>query len=108
MSKLTLYFFNLLVASSNLIKATASNYIPRPKSGYVYNNIIAFDELLNALTGGYPNETISSRAGRAAHNTHYWACILCKILNYLEKDHCQRSLEATVSRLSGILNTREL
>ena len=33
---------------------------------YVYHNLIALDQMLNALTGGAADETLSSRAYRGA------------------------------------------
>lgn len=56
--------------------------------------LISLDQFANTLWGGDPDETISSRLGK-----HYLAgdsiiaCIICKLLNYLEKDHCIKSIE---------------
>ena len=67
---------------------------------YFYNLAIAFDQLGNAVTGGSPRNTISSRLGRIKR-THggevpketwlYLGRPLDKILDYLDKDH---SIEA--------------
>jgi len=46
----------------------------------------AVDNGLNALFGGFARETISSRLGRTYPN-----CILCKLLNYVEPDHCRKA-----------------
>ena len=35
--------------------------------GYWRNVLIAEDQRLNAWTGGYPDETLSSRCGRCSH-----------------------------------------
>ena len=42
---------------------------------YGKNLLIAVDQLVNTLTGGWPDETLSSRARRAplAHACHRWA-----------------------------------
>ena len=53
--------------------------------------VIAFDQLANATTGGDADETISNRAGRLKKDTR-WACILCKILEQLDKEHCNKSI----------------
>lgn len=53
---------------------------------------IAFDQLGNATTGGNEDETISSRAGRLRRKRRGWACVLCRVLDWLEKDHCAKSI----------------
>lgn len=51
----------------------------------------AYDRLGNAATGGEDAETISSRANRGrAAGSRGW-CILCGILDWLDKDHCRKS-----------------
>lgn len=47
-----------------------------------------YDRLGNAVANGYSKETISSRANRARSENNKWGCILCKILDDIEKDHC--------------------
>lgn len=51
----------------------------------------AFDRVGNAATGGADSETISSRANRARSEKRRWGCILCRLLDYIERDHCKRS-----------------
>lgn len=51
---------------------------------------IGYDQLANVTTGGSEDETISSRAGRNV-NKKTW-CILCKLLDFVEKDHCKNSI----------------
>lgn len=53
---------------------------------------IAFDQLANATTGGSEDETISSRAGRLKREGRGWACVLCRLLDWLQKDHCKHSI----------------
>ncbi len=52
---------------------------------------LAWDRLLNAVTGGQSTETVSSRANRARSEGRRWGCVLCKILDRIEKDHCSKS-----------------
>lgn len=49
---------------------------------------IGYDQLANAATGGNVDETISSRASRARRENRAWGCILCRILDWIDKDHC--------------------
>jgi hypothetical protein len=59
---------------------------------YIWNVLIAFDQFCNALLGGDPDETISSRAGKRQHEQK-WAKALCWFLNKLDTDHCLKSIE---------------
>ena len=60
---------------------------------YVLNVLIALDQFGNALVGGSPDETISSRAGKAQQKGKRWGCVLCRFLNWFERDHCAKSIE---------------
>lgn len=51
----------------------------------------AFDRVANAATGGQDTETISSRAHRAVTEKRRWGCVLCRLLDRFEKDHCKKS-----------------
>lgn len=51
----------------------------------------AFDRVGNAATGGADTETISSRADRARSEGRRWGCILCRLLDWIERDHCKKS-----------------
>ena len=57
--------------------------------------MIAFDQLINALLGGDPDETISSRMGKLIEQDKcpfcYWICT--HFLHKLDPNHCQKSIE---------------
>lgn len=63
---------------------------------YIWNLLIAIDQLANAILLGDPRETISSRADKAMREGKAWGCILCKLLAKIQKNHCQDSLEPDV------------
>ena len=50
------------------------------------------DQTGNASVGGSEDETLSSRAARAMDRGDKWGCVLCKLLDYVQKDHCKKSL----------------
>jgi hypothetical protein len=60
----------------------------------VHRILIALDQLINTILNGYPHETISSRAEKARLNGKKWGCVLCKVLDRLDPNHCAKSLEA--------------
>lgn len=65
---------------------------------YITNVAVAVDQLGNALLGGDPDETISSRAAKAALKGATWGCVLCRLLDYLDPGHCVRNIERDEGR----------
>lgn len=55
-------------------------------------NLVAVDQLGNALTGGQPDETISYRAAKARAVGDRGACVLCGLLDLFQRDHCAITL----------------
>lgn len=53
---------------------------------------LAFDDLANVATNGRLGQTISSRA--AHDRPQVWACWLCKLLDAVDKGHCDRAMTA--------------
>lgn len=53
----------------------------------------AYDQLWNALLGGHEDETISSRAAKARAAGRRWGCVLCRIVDAIDRDHCDRFVE---------------
>ena len=51
----------------------------------------AFDKTGNALANGNPNEYISTRAYWAMKAGRRWGCVLCKILDAIDPNHCEKS-----------------
>ena len=60
---------------------------------YIWNNLLAIDQLANALLGGDPDETISSRAGKRLMENDRIAIVLCWFLDFFESDHCHKAIE---------------
>jgi hypothetical protein len=63
---------------------------------FLVNLAVMVDEVGNTLTGGSPNETISSRAGKAQAEGKRWGCVLCKLLNKIQKNHCQIAMSVYI------------
>ena len=62
-------------------------------SGRAWRLAVSFDQLANTAFGGNEDETISSRAAKAAREHRAWGCVLCKALDWFEKDHCELNIE---------------
>ena len=69
---------------------------------YFYHNIIAIDQLFNAITGGAADETLSSRTYRGAILTEQpkkrWR-VLYSIINWLfrDKNHCKKAYKSEIT-----------
>lgn len=67
---------------------------------YILNILIAFDQLINALILGQPDETISSRAWRCQDVNSFWRVMhsLINKLFFFQKDHCHKVYLAELNR----------
>lgn len=59
---------------------------------YVLNVLIAVDQFANALAGGDPDETISSRLGKHHKNSVFGKFV--NLLFFWQKNHIAESIEA--------------
>jgi hypothetical protein len=60
-------------------------------SSRAWRIILAYDRLGNAATGGSDTETISSRANRGTVEGNRGWCLLCWLLDRIQKGHCKNS-----------------
>ena len=76
--------------------------IPRKLKLYAYHNLIALDQMLNALTGGAADETLSSRTYRGAilvsAPKKRWR-VLYRLINFIfrDKNHCKKAYESEIN-----------
>lgn len=62
---------------------------------WLWNLLIALDQLANTVLGGDPDETLSSRMGKQIAQRKCLLCrLVCKVLDRFEVNHCQKSIEA--------------
>ena len=75
---------------------------------YLFNILVSLDQLGNTLTGGAPDETISSRLGR-----NYRGSFIEKAVDWVawlitgKKDHCESSIEPPECQKDAILTLKE-
>lgn len=62
-----------------------------PRSSKFFSLAIGVDNAVSATFGGDGFTTISHRAGVAMKNGKRWGCILCRFLDKIQTDHCERS-----------------
>jgi len=60
---------------------------------YIWNLLIAIDQLGNTILGGDPDETVSSRLAKLNRKGHKIGVIGCKLLDKIDKGHCEKSIE---------------
>lgn len=59
---------------------------------YLWNLLIAVDQLLNTLTFGDPDETLSSRMGKRVHRCKLCRAA-CRLLHRFDPNHCEKTIE---------------
>ena len=64
---------------------------------YLKNLLIAVDQLVNALIGGWADETLSSRA----HRTNPFLERLIDGILFFDPDHCKKSFQSERLRLQS-------
>ena len=77
---------------------------------YGWAVVVAVDQLVNTVLGGYPDETFSSRTHRKAlAGQPFWRLVRWAIdgLFFWEKDHCHQSYESEVAKNHGPKVTHE-
>jgi hypothetical protein len=72
-------------------------------AGYLIRVLIALDQLFSAIFGGHPDETISSRLGKAARGDYgpTWRSVTAPLRLLVDAvfallgdhDHCRQSIE---------------
>lgn len=60
---------------------------------YLISVGVSLSILLNALTGGRSPETFSLRSARARNGGKRWGCVMCRLLDVLDENHCDRTVE---------------
>lgn len=66
--------------------------VPQRK-GYVYRVLVSINQLTNTLLGGHPDETLSSRWGRAKKRGNKAARAACRVLAITDPCHCETAIE---------------
>jgi len=71
---------------------------------YCWNLLVAADQMLNVLAGGYPDETFSARAWRKAEAGQWFWRVLRRAIDgffrlvFKQGDHCLKSYESEAAR----------
>jgi hypothetical protein len=60
-------------------------------SDRAWRTIRAYDRMFNAVTGGDDRELISTRANRGRTEGRRGWCLLCRVLDWLDDKHCEKS-----------------
>lgn len=72
------------------------------KEGYVHRALVGLDQFVNVLTGGEPDETISSRAARASVKGKIWGKAMSGFLNLFQKDHGAKAQAGDTERAKHV------
>ena len=67
---------------------------------YIINLLVAFDQFINVLFSGQPDETISSRAWRCKDASSFWRFMrkFIDLLFFFQQQHCFKAYLAELNR----------
>lgn len=61
---------------------------------WFWNVLVSMDQFANTLLGGNPDETLSSRMGKAIERGTCYLCRpICWLLHKIDPDHCIKTIE---------------
>jgi hypothetical protein len=67
---------------------------PQDRHGYATRVLLEIDRFVNVvILGSKTPDTLSQRAAYAQQRGEKWACILCRVLDWIAKDHCANSIK---------------
>lgn len=67
--------------------------LPEPAKAflrYVRRVLKGIDVFVNTVLGGEPRETISERSARLRDKGLIVGCVMCRLLDVFERDHCTK------------------
>jgi hypothetical protein len=74
---------------------------------YIHRLLVGFDQFMNTVTDGDPDETISSRAARAAEKGKPWGVAMSKFLDVFQKDHGAKAQAGDLERAETVATLEE-
>jgi hypothetical protein len=74
---------------------------------YLMRALVGFDQFVNVLTDGDPDETISARASRAAQKGKGWGVELSRMLDVFQRDHGAKAQAGDLGRAQVIVEVEE-
>lgn len=72
---------------------------------YIHNVLVGADQEANIITGGLPDETISSRSQRAADRGNPAGKAMTKFLHLFQKNHGKKAEAGDLRRAEEIVKT---
>jgi hypothetical protein len=73
----------------------------KPILSYFRRLFVSADQLLNVVFGGHEDETISSRIAKDRRRGKKFACILCRVLDWMDPHHCEKAIERDEGKRPG-------
>lgn len=85
------YFSNLWTAAGQL-KDTGNYFSKNATKDNLWRLIVIGDMAVNAVCGGDPQETISSRLGKREDETEIFMAKVVDKIMWFDKDHCTKAI----------------
>jgi hypothetical protein len=72
------------------------------QEGYIHRVLVAFDQFVNVIFRGRPDETISARSYRAALEGKLWGRAMNAFLNIFQSNHGAKAAAGDLERSQSI------
>jgi hypothetical protein len=92
--RLTLIALTPLLIVAAVLAAVAYLWFLLRSPSHAWRIAVGVDQLANVALKGSEDETISSRASKGARRGVLHWCVLCKLLDAVDPQHCEKEIEA--------------
>jgi hypothetical protein len=86
---------------------TAQQEAQAAKEGYIHKDLVGLDQFANVLSGGNPDETISSRLARSAEEGHEVGKIGSEVLDKFQTNHGPKAQAGDIERAERVEKLEE-
>ena len=86
---------------------TAQEETQAAHEAYLHRFLVGFDQFMNVVTDGDPDETISSRSARAALRGKKWGIAMSKFLDKFQNDHGADAMSGDLERAEAVEKLEE-
>jgi len=97
------HYSTLISALAILLFAWLCLRASNNSAGHLF--IITFDYLFSVLLFRRSGITVSSESAMARNAGKRWGCLLCKLLDRLDTNHCTLAIQADIDRANLALKT---
>lgn len=86
---------------------TQAEGVKEQADGYIKRVEVVIDIAANVITDGQQDETVSSRAARAALQGKWWGIALSTVLGWIQPNHGAKAQASDIARAENVIRIEE-